>query len=84
MKKILFTIVLLSVLTSCATHKKVMGCPVVEVKCVSPGDNGLSTYYLKGIESSNLKGTIVLIDTNDKYKLGDTFTFAVRNPITNK
>ena len=79
MKKILFTIVLFATLTSCATHKKVMGCPVVEVKCVSPGDNGLSTYYLKGAESSNLKGTIILIDTNDKYKLGDTFTFIVKN-----
>ncbi len=84
MKKILFTIILLTGLASCATHKKASGCPMVEVKCVSPGENGLSAYYLRGTPSSNLKGTIILIDTNDKYKLGDTFTFAVKNPITNK
>jgi len=82
MKKITLVLLILISFVSCVTHKNTMKCPTVEVICVSPGDNGLCHYRLKGTPSSNLKGTIILIDDNDKYKLGDTFVFSVPNPKT--
>jgi hypothetical protein len=82
MKKITILIVIIISFASCATHKNTMKCPTVEVISVSPGENGLCHYRLKGVPSSNLKGTIILIDDNDKYKLGDTFVFSVPNPKT--
>jgi len=73
----IFIIAMITMLiTSCSVHKRSStSCPMVQVSCISPGENGLSTYYLKGIRSSNLKGTIILIDDSDKYSLGDTFAF---------
>lgn len=84
MKKFTLGLLILFSLASCATHKNTLKCPMVEVICVSPGENGLCHYRLKGTPSSNLRGTIILIDDNDKYKLGDTFVFSVPNPHTEK
>jgi hypothetical protein len=48
-----------------------------EVKCVSPGTNGLSIYYLK---SKNIKGKLMMVDSNDKHRLGDQFKlFKIKN-----
>jgi hypothetical protein len=41
-----------------------------KVKCVSPGENGLCVYYLKG---ETVKGRITMVDSNNKYQLGDQF-----------
>jgi len=41
-----------------------------EVKCVSPGTNGLCVYYMK---SKNIKGKLMMVDSNDKYQIGDQF-----------
>lgn len=41
-----------------------------DVRCVSPGSNGLSIYYLK---SDNIKGKLMMVDSNDKYQIGDQF-----------
>ena len=40
------------------------------VKCVSPGSNGLTIYYLK---SENIKGKLMMVDSNDKFQIGDRF-----------
>lgn len=75
---LVFIILMITMLiASCAIHKKSStSCPMVQVTCISPGEDGLSIYYLKGIRSSNVRGTIVLIADSDKYALGDTFAFA--------
>lgn len=45
----------------------------VEVICVSPSNNGLCIYSLKGLKGSGLKGRFYVVDSNDKYVLGTRF-----------
>ena len=62
--------ILLSVgLVSC-TPTKISTTKTLYVKVVSPGDNGLSTYYIK---SKGMRGNLKLVDSNNKYKLEDKF-----------
>ena len=65
-----YFVVLLFCLASCRGiyPLSVSGPVSFEVKCVSPGTNGLCIYYLR----SDV-GRIRIVDSNDKYKLGDVF-----------
>lgn len=64
------TVILLSIgLVSC-TPTKISTTKTLYVKVVSPGDNGLSTYYIK---SKGMRGGLKLIDSNNKYKPEDKF-----------
>ncbi len=46
---------------------------VMSVKWVSPGENGLCTYCIK---PDGMKGRIKLVDSNNKYHLGEKFILA--------
>lgn len=76
MKQILLVLVT-CLLTSCWTahplrcHKTTS--LKVEVICVSPGENDMCIYSLKGIKGSGLKGRFYIIDSNNKYVLGTRF-----------
>jgi hypothetical protein len=41
------------------------------VKAISPSENGLCIYYLKG---NGVKGKVSLVDSNGKYLIGDNLT----------
>ena len=44
------------------------------VRRISPGENGLCIY---GIKPNGMKGKLRLVDSNNKYQLGDKFVLRV-------
>ena len=69
MKQLLYTLIL--GLTSCGviypTHVSTKS---LTVKAISPSENGLCIYYLKG---NGMKGKVYVVDSNNKYSIGDNF-----------
>jgi len=70
MKPLLY--ILLIGLSSCGvvypTHTSTKS---LTVKAISPSENGLCIYYLKG---NGVKGKVSVVDSNNKYSIGDNFT----------
>lgn len=69
MKPLLY--ILLIGLSSCGvvypTHTSTKS---LTVKAISPSENGLCIYYLKG---NGVKGKVSVVDSNNKYSIGDNF-----------
>ena len=69
LEKLCIALQLLMGLASCTPTKKTTT-STLYIKVVSPGDNGLCTYYLK---SKGMRGTLKLVDSNYKYHVQDKF-----------
>lgn len=64
--------ILLTGLYSCNTfYPTHLSTNVLRVKAISPSENGLCIYYLKG---DGVKGKVSLVDSNGKYLIGDNLT----------